>query len=291
MKKIFALLGLLAASPAFSADDPYLWLEEVQSPAALDWVRARNAQTLDLLEKQPQYKSFYKTALDLSNDKDRIPYASFRGGYFYNFWQDEKHVRGMWRRATQAEYLAKNPRWETLLDVDALAKKEKENWVYKGADCLPPDYDRCLVSLSRGGKDAVVTREFDVPSRSFVKGGFFIPESKSDGAWLDRDTLLVSDATDPVLNTDSGYPRIVRRLKRGGELAKSEIVFTGEKTDVSARGFAIFRPEGSYPLLTRAKSFFEAEIYLLKPDGSRSKLRFPDDASFSGFFRGYALAS
>lgn len=297
---LFRVLGLflccsalfsLPADCAASQEDSYLWLEEIEGERALDWVKARNSVTIERLERLPYYKDYLKTALKLVNDKERIPYATLRGGYFYNFWQDDHYVRGLWRRTPFEDYFKKKPRWEKLLDVDALAAAEGANWVYEGASCLPPENRRCLLQFSRGGKDASVVREFDVESKTFVKGGFYIPESKSDAAWVDQDTILWSDATDPELNTDSGYPRRVRRLQRGQELARAELLFEGEKKDVSARGYTVFRPEGSYSLITRALTFYESETYLLKPDGSRVRLQFPRDASFSGFFKGYALAT
>ncbi|HOX22678.1 MAG TPA: hypothetical protein PLL10_04375, partial [Elusimicrobiales bacterium] len=150
-------------------DDSYLWLEEISSPTALGWVKKQNEITLDKLERLPYYKGYLKTALALVNDKERIPYAAFRGGYFYNFWQDDTYVRGRWRRATPQEYAKKKPRWETLLDLDSLSAVEKENWVYKNVYCLAPEYRRCMIALSRGGKDAAVHREFDVESKTFVK--------------------------------------------------------------------------------------------------------------------------
>ena len=286
-------LSLSCASARCAApdEDSYLWLEEIDSPRALDWVKARNSATLDRLARLPYYKEYQKTALALANDKERIPYATLRGGYFYNFWQDDHYVRGVWRRTPFEEYFKKKPRWEKLLDIDALAAAENANWVYEGASCLPPDYRRCLLQLSRGGKDAAVVREFDVETKTFVKGGFSIPESKSDLAWLDKDTVLFSDATDPEWNTDSGYPRRVRKLVRGQELIRAELLFEGDKKDMSVRGYTVFRPEGSYPLITRAFNFYESETFLLRPDGAQARLQFPRDASFSGFFKGYALAT
>src|SRR6185295_14473977 len=148
-----------------------------------------------------------------------------------NFWQDKANVRGVWRRTTLAGYRAKAPKWETILDIDALAKKENANWIWKGADCLEPAETRCLVSLSDGGKDAVVVREFDAAKKAFVDGGFKLPEGKHSITWLDQDTLLIATDFGQGTLTESGYPYIVKSLKRGQTLARATELYRGEAGD------------------------------------------------------------
>ena len=162
----------------------------MQGDRALAWVRERNAVSEKLLTAQPEYAPMRAQLLEVLNSKDRIPNISRRGDFFYNLWQDETHKRGLWRRTTLAEYRKAQPAWETVLDLDALGKAEGENWVWGGSACLGPSYQRCLVSLSRGGADAKVVREFDTVAKRFVEGGFFLPEAKSDVDWIDADTDL-----------------------------------------------------------------------------------------------------
>ena len=169
-----AAVGLSGVKAATS-DDPYLWLEDVSSPKAMQWVQAHNAKSTAVLEADPRYARFYSQALDIAQAKDRIPVGEFIGGQIYNFWQDEDHVRGIWRRTSEQSYSTGKPEWETVLDVDALAASEKANWVWKGAQCARPAERRCLLNLSDGGEDAVTVREFDLPTKSFVKGGFNLP--------------------------------------------------------------------------------------------------------------------
>ena len=193
------LMGLVMITISCAArgeNDPYAWLEEVEGQKALDWVKERNAFSTKELEAVPGYGEAYDTILKVMDAKDRIPYPGRQGNTLYNFWKDAEHPRGLLRRTTLAEYRKTEPAWETVLDIDALCQKEGKNWVYKGTSFLYPKYDRCLVSLSRGGADAVEVREFDAVSKTFIKNGFFLPEAKSEVAWKDRDTLYV--ATDFV---------------------------------------------------------------------------------------------
>ncbi|MEQ1805553.1 MAG: S9 family peptidase, partial [Burkholderiaceae bacterium] len=171
--------------------DPHLWLEEVQGEAALKWVRERNALTQKVLQAEPNFEATRKQLLAILDSKDRIPAVVRRGAWFYNFWQDAAQPRGVWRRTTLDEFRKAQPRWDTVLDLDLLAKTEGENWVWGGASCLGPEYRLCLVSLSRGGADAKVVREFDSVTKVFVPGGFQLAEAKSDVAWFDVDTLYV----------------------------------------------------------------------------------------------------
>ena len=242
-----------------ASNDPYLWLEDVTGDKALAWVKEQDARSKSEIEARPEFKSIHERLLQIYNSHDRIPYVAKRGGWLYNFWQDEKNPRGVWRRTTMDEYRKADPRWETVLDIDALDKAEGTNWVYKGANCLYPDYNRCLVSLSHGGADAVEIREFDLAAKSFVKGGFLLPESKSDADWRDKDTLYIGTDFGPGSMTTSGYPRIVKEWKRGTPMAQAQLVFEGRETDVGAGVNVSQEPGRKYEVLRRAVTFWTAE--------------------------------
>ncbi|HEX3953006.1 MAG TPA: S9 family peptidase, partial [Stellaceae bacterium] len=196
-------------------DEPFLWLEEVEGEAALGWVRGHNARSLAALEADPRYATMHDAALAVITASDRIPYPAFRGDRLANFWQDEAHVRGLWRCTSLASFASAEPQWQTMLDVDALAAAEGRNWVFQGAAWLLPDYSRALVSLSDGGKDASERREFDPAEGRFVEFGFALPEGKQSATWLDADTLIVGRDWGPGTMTASGYPFILKRLRRG----------------------------------------------------------------------------
>src|SRR5262245_36585673 len=230
-----ALAVAIPAVPVAAADDkdPNLWLEEVTGEKALAWVKERNAESTAELAKSPEFKEMNERLLKILDSKDKIPFVSKRGEFYYNFWRDEKNPRGLWRRTTLDEYRKAEPKWETVIDLDALAEAEKENWVWHGATWLQPSYERCLVSLSRGGADAAVVREFDPKTKTFVKDGFTLKEAKSEVAWRDKDSVFVATDFGAGSLTDSGYPRVVKEWKRGTKLADAKLVFEGEKADVA----------------------------------------------------------
>jgi prolyl oligopeptidase len=266
------------APPAPAPDDPYLWLEDVQGEKALDWVRQRNAQSQKELMARPEYAPIRSQVLDVLNAKDRIPYVSRRGDWLYNLWQDEAHKRGLWRRTTLAEYRKAEPRWDTLIDLDALAKAEGENWVWAGAACHGPEYRRCLVSLSRGGADAKVTREFDVVDRRFVTDGFVLPEAKSDVEWADENTLYVGTDFGAGSMTDSGYPRVIKRWKRGTPLAEAATVFEAQKSDVAAAAWLVRTPGYERLLFVRSTDFYHRKTFIRQGD-KLVPLDVPDDST------------
>ena len=266
--------------PAAAEDDPHLWLEEVQGDKALAWVRERNAETQKLLAARSDFAPTREKLLAVLNSQDRIPAVSRRGEWFYNLWQDATNKRGLWRRTTLDEYRKASPKWETVLDLDALAAAEKENWVWAGAECLGPDYRRCLISLSRGGADAKVVREFDSVAKTFVAGGFVLPEAKSDVAWVDADTLYVGTDFGPGSMTDSGYPRILKRWKRGTPLAEAKTVFEGRRENIWVGVSVDTTPGFERTLIVRALDFFRQEHYLLQGD-ALVRLEVPDDARVS----------
>jgi len=258
--------------------DPYLWLEDVTGDAALDWVRARNADTLGRLATGERFESLRAEILEALDSSDRIPYVRRRGEYLYNFWQDAEHPRGLWRRTTLEGYRAAEPAWDVLLDIDALGAAESVNWVWAGASLLRPTLDRALVELSRGGADAAVVREFDLTSRQFVEGGFTLPEAKSQVDWIDRDQVYVGTDFGPGTLTSSGYPRVAKQWRRGTDVEQAETVFEGSDSDVYA--FATHDPTPGYErdLLVRAPDFFTSEEFVRVPDAAPVRIDVPADA-------------
>ena len=261
-------------------DDPYRWLEDVLGERALAWVRERNAESEGLLTARPEYAPIRLQLLDVLNSQERIPQVSRRGDHFYNLWRDDTHPRGLWRRTTLAEYRTPNSAWETVLDIDALAAAEGENWVWASANALDTEPHRGLVSLSRGGADATVTREFDTAAKQFVEGGFTLPEAKSQVTWVDMNTLYVGTDVGPGSLTDSGYPRLVQRWTRGTPLASAVTVFEGEATDVSVSVSVDLTPGHERTIFSRSLDFYHQQHVLL--DGDRLiPFDLPSDASFS----------
>lgn len=278
--------GLTPSNP----NDPFLWLEEVESDRALAWVRERNARSLGTLEGDPRFATLNAQALAIVNATDRIPSPSFWAGGISNFWQDAAHVRGLWRRTSVDGFRSAAPAWETILDVDALARDEGKNWVFRGGDCLAPEERYCLVSLSDGGKDAVEVREFDAVERRFVDGGFRFAEGKQSVAWIDRNTLLVAREWAPGELTSSGYAYVVKRVTRGQPVERAVEVFRGDKGDVAASGFVLRDADGvaHAALVVRNRSIWESEIYQLTPAGTRL-LPFPARHSLHGLVAGQLL--
>ncbi len=276
------------------ATDPYVWLEEVEGERAMAWVREHNARSLGVLQGDPRYETLHQEALAIVQAQDRIPSPGFtHDGHIDNFWQDAQHVRGLWRRTTLDSYRTATPEWATILDVDALAAAEGQNWVYKGATCLPPEERYCLISLSNGGKDAVTLREFDSVTKTFVEGGIVLAESKGGAAWIDKDTLLVSRDFGPGTLTNSGYPMVVKRMKRGQGLDQAETLFTGQPTDVSVSGYTLRDADGVVKavLINRSVDFYSSETWRVTDDGALTQLQLPPKSDISGLVDGRLLVS
>ncbi|MEU3777015.1 prolyl oligopeptidase family serine peptidase [Streptomyces sp. NPDC032472] len=261
-----------------TAEDRFLWLEDVTGEAALAWVGERNAETAAALTGDPRFGELRGELREVLDDADRIPYTVRRGAYLYNFWRDADRPKGLWRRTTPEQYRKDEPAWEVLLDVDALAASEGEEWVWAGAAVRYPDYRRALVMLSRDGSDAVVVREFDVDAHAFVEGGFTLPEAKTRIAWLDEDTVFVGTDSGPGSLTASGYPRTVLRWRRGTGLADAEPVFEAEHGDVSAVGWHDATPGHERSFVSRSTDFFHDELHLLADGDRLVKIDVPDDA-------------
>ncbi|MEM7645265.1 MAG: prolyl oligopeptidase family serine peptidase [Pseudomonadota bacterium] len=272
-----------------SSADTFLWLEDIEGKKSLDWVKKQSSETLKTIATGKRFKKLEKQALDILQAKDKIPGVSMKGNHLYNFWQDKKHVRGVWRRTLLKNYKRRKPRWETLLDLDLLAKSEKEDWVFKDARCLSPKYIRCLIKLSRGGKDAVEVREFDLRTKRFVKNGFFLKEAKTDVNWLDKNHIFVATNFGPGSLTESGYARIVKLWKRGTSLDSAKTLYEGEVRDMAANSENLESLDRSVSILTRWKSFFTKEHFVYEQGGIR-RLPLPKGAILKGFFRSYYIA-
>jgi len=277
------------ARTANATADPFVWLESVNSSRAQAWVKKENAKTLAVLQTDPHFAKAYADAIAAGEAKDRIPTPQIIAGRVYNFWQDADHVRGIWRRTTFAEYAKPAPAWETVLDLDAVAKADNKNWVFHGADCDAPSERRCLIDLSDGGEDATTIREFDLASKQFVSDGFVLPHGKQDVGWADDDTLLVSRAWTSGELTASGYPFVVKRLARGKGLDAAVEIFRGSPSDVGVSPAVLRDGDGRrLALIDRAISFFEHETYVVTRDGTH-KLGIPPKASPIGMLHGRML--
>ncbi|MBV1776742.1 prolyl oligopeptidase family serine peptidase [Burkholderiaceae bacterium DAT-1] len=272
-----------ASEPARdTAEDAFQWLEEVNGEKPMDWVKGQNASTRKTLENLSTFKSIRQDMLSILDAKDRIPGITKIGNYYYNFWTDSEHRRGIWRRTTLAEYRKADPKWDTIIDVDALGQADKQSYVWHGANCVYPNYDRCLVSLSVGGGDAVIVREFDLKNRTWVKNGFELPLAKGGMDWINRDTVFVQTDFGDGSMTTSSYPRIVKLWKRGTPLSSAKTVIAAEKDDMSANGFGVDTNGVHYDRINVQHSFYESDEYLFE-NNKLVKLNKPKDATISFF--------
>lgn len=267
-------------------DDPYAWLEDVHGEKPLQWVKEQNDHSLGPLKADPRYQKNYDSILQVMDATDRIPMGSLRHDHVYNFWQDAQNPKGLWRRTTIADYQTAAPHWQVLLDIDALAKTDDDNWVFKGASCSPGE-TRCLVSLSRGGGDAVVVREYDLKTMKLMTDGFSLPEAKSDAGYLDDNTILFATALDG--ETTAGYARIVKSWRRGEPLAAAKVLYEGQKSDVASSPAVLLSKDGNIGLIVRAVSFFESDYYLPGSDGAWWKLPLPRSVQVQGLQAGQLL--
>lgn len=285
-----AAVPLLAADKA-STDDPYIWLEDIHGSRALEQVEAWNAATVAALVGTPAYEADRRRAREILDDPAQIAEPDHvMAGVVTNLWRDADHPRGLWRQASLASYLSGSPEWRTLIDVDALGKEEGKSWVWHGANCLAPEYRRCLVSLSPGGTDADVVREFDRTTGTFVTGGFEVPLAKSDVTWEDEDTLLVGTDWGEGSMTTSGYPMVVKRWKRGTPLAAADVVKQGEPQDISVGAFAVMDGDTRRIFIRRGTSFYRSQLWIEQTPGVLVRTPLPETAEFKGLVEGRMLA-
>jgi prolyl oligopeptidase len=293
-RPLLPLAALLAsASVAQTApEDPHIWLEEIQGERALAQVEEWNEATERDLSHMPGFEQVRGRALAILNDDNQIA-APMRvqGDTVLNLWRDANNPRGLWRVSPIEAYLAGAPEWRVLIDVDALGREEGVSWVWGGANCLAPDYRRCLVSLSPGGTDAVTVREFDMEAGAFVEGGFTLPEAKTNLTWIDRDSLLVVTDYGPESLTTSGYGRIAKVWRRGTALAQARTVFEAERDDVSAQAFSAQDDETRWTFLRRGITFWTASLSLLRSDGRVVPTPLPESASYRDVLNGMLIAS
>ena len=279
----FLFLFSLNQSVISSNLDPYLWLEEVEGKKSLAWVEEQNEETFTRYTKSNAFKEKYERIKKELNDDERIPSAYYQNGEMYNFWRDEKNVRGIWRKTSFKSYLKDEPIWENILDIDQLAKDEGINWLYKGADCLAPEYKRCLIRLSDGGTDAVTIREFDLEEKKFVKDGFNTYPSKQNASWVNEDQILIgADFGEGSMN-ESGYPMQVKLWNRGESLEEAKIFFSGSYEKIFNFPFVSIRPDGKYYGIIEGPTFFSEVLHLF--DGEKLiKINLPQMIDIHGFF-------
>lgn len=291
MKKIYALVlgGIFTGSSLCAqSDDPYIWMEEVESERSLNWVKEQNAVTAEKITSVPGFNEMKDRYLEALNDQSKIDYPNVVGDYIYNFWQDENHVRGIWRRTSRQAYLDNTQQWETILDLDKLSEKEDTKWVFKGATWLAPDYTLCLLSLSDGGMDENEIREFDVEKKAFVQGGFYLPSSKGSASWINKDELIVARNFGENSMTTSGYPRMVKTWKRGTKLADAKTIMEGESSLMGIWPYADYVDGKNHIFISKAIGFYEHEDYYLNK-GKLVRLGLQPDSDSRGLYRGMLM--
>jgi prolyl oligopeptidase len=288
---LLAMVWIRADAQTSEPQDRYQWLEDVSSPRSMAWVKAENERSAKVLQSDPRFASLDAMALKVLESPDRLPLPDFREGVIYNVWQDAQHVRGILRRTSLADYLTAQPQWQTVLDYDALAKEDNEKWVQKGLTCLYPGDRLCLVELSAGGEDAETMREFDLKAGKFVEGGFVLPRSKQDAAWVDKDTLLVARDWGAGTMTTSGYPFVVKLWKRGEPLEQAKEVYRGADTDVEVDALSLHDGQGHHAtIFDRSLNIFEHEISLWTPAGAR-KIALPAKVEIDGLLAGRLIVT
>ena len=270
-------------------EDKFPWLEEIDGEAAMNWVKEHNDKSLTELKADSRYASIVEKTGKIILAEDRLAQPAMRNGWVYNFWQDAKSVHGLWRRTKLADYQKSQPRWESVLDLDILSKEESENWVWKGTVCLPPASQRCLLKLSRGGKDAIVVREFDTVTKKFITDGFSLPEAHTSAVWMNLNTLLVGTDWGSDSLTPTGYPRIIKIWKRGTSASDATTVYEGAETDVMVSPSTYFRPEGRTSVITRSMNFYSHQYRFVKLDGSMQQLPIPEDSILEDIFQGQII--
>ncbi|HET9335207.1 MAG TPA: prolyl oligopeptidase family serine peptidase [Sphingomicrobium sp.] len=289
---IAAATAALATAAVAQSDDPYLWLEEIVGERAIAQVKQWNAETEAELGKMPGFEQRQARALTILNDPNQLATPDeVMGDLVANHWIDADHKRGLWRVSPLADYLAGKPVWRTVIDVDALGKAEGKSWVWHGANCLPPEYRRCLISLSPGGSDADVVREFDLATGKFVDGGFTVPESKNTVSWADADTLLVAMAEGEGTMTRSGYPRIVKQWKRGTPWSAATKVAEGVEADIGISPFAVMDGDVRRLFISRSTGFYTTRWSMMAPDGRWIELPIPETAEFQAVLKGQVIVS
>jgi prolyl oligopeptidase len=283
--KTLLIAAALAATPAVHAQeaamqtDPHQWLEAVTDERALAWVKQQNAKAEAELAATPEFRKLEADIRAILDSDAKIPGVEKIGPYYYNFWKDKQHERGLWRRTTLESYRTKNPKWETVIDLDALNKAEGENWVWHGANCLKPKYERCLVALSRGGADADVTREFDLAKKTWIKDGYFRPEAKGGLTWIDENRVYVYTDFGAGTMTTSGYPRVVKEWTRGTPLESAKVVYEGTDRDMYIAAFRDHTPGYVRDFVSRTIAFYNDELYLRGSDGKLTKIDAPNSAN------------
>jgi prolyl oligopeptidase len=261
-----------------TAEDPYRWLDEVEGEKALAWVAAHNEQTLAALQAYPAFEAIYSKNLEIYSSAEDLSVPQIRGDYVYDLWQDEEHERGLWRRTLLDSWVSGDASWETLLDLDSLDVAEGTEVRNPGRVCLPPEYTRCMVSLSRGGRDAAEVRELDVERKAFVEGGFVLPEARSSYAWKDANTLYVATDFGEGTTTEFGWPRIVKEWRRGTSLDEAAVLFVADSSDVLVFPYIEHARGRSYVIVVQERlAQMEYELFALAND-RLIRLDIPPDA-------------
>ncbi|KLU13949.1 MULTISPECIES: prolyl oligopeptidase family serine peptidase [Xenorhabdus] len=271
----------IAAEGEAVASDEFLWLENLQGKAALQWVKQENQRTIARYVQGDSFRNLEQQVLNILNEDTQIPWVRKYGDYYYNFWQDQANPRGLLRRTTPQEYRKTKPAWETVLDIDALVKMEGKDWAYHGSQPLAPEYRYCLMKLSPDGGDATEIREFDLIAKRFVKDGFNVPVAKSEISWIDKNTVFIATDFGPGSMTQSGYARIAKRWRRGTSLSTAETLYEAQPEDMMVFAYHDRTPGFERDYVGRSLDFYRREYFLLTNQNRQIRIDTPADAEIN----------
>ncbi|MDX2360582.1 MAG: prolyl oligopeptidase family serine peptidase [Crocinitomicaceae bacterium] len=287
---LFIVAFCISSIFSFSQQDPYLWLEEVESERSMEWVKTQNKLSANRIGGVEGFEDLKSAFLESMNDEEKIDYPSVIGDYVYNFWKDEKHIRGIWRRTTKSSYMSNTAEWETVLDFDELSEQDGAKWVFHGVEWFAPDNKICLVEMSDGGTDEGIVREFDTETKQFVVNGFELASSKGSAIWLNEDELMISRNFGENTLTSSGYPFIVKRWKRGEKIENAETVFNGGEDIMGAWPFGIYVDGVHHICLQVSESFYSGDLYYWQNE-KLIKLDLPKDCNVNDLYQNNLLVS
>ncbi len=280
------LLALQPSAPVLAAPDRFAWLDDSSSARTKAWVAQETRATLAALQKDPRFAALEADAQAVLTEPTVLEPLQFIGDDVYQYHQSRNAPQGVWRRSPRAAWLAGTPAWRTMLDLDRLSATDKRKWFFAGASCRA---QRCLVRLSDNGKDAVETREYDLGTRDFVEGGFFIPFTKSRAWWVDDNRLLVAPVLGPDSLNRSELPKTLRLWQRGTPLTEARTSFSIDNEDAMLSAMLI-GSGGRDGFVAVRQTDFERKLYeWVAGDGSRRPLPLPEYAGGMGMAGGDLL--
>lgn len=251
-------------SLAIEYPDKYKFLEETNSPTALNWSKAASSNCNRSLSEPEgsRYTKYLQTFINQTEIPKEIQLPIYIDNWVYSI--ETKNSNRNYQ-VLKRRFKGKDPtHYKKIISSKEIS--ERLGREVKIQRFLPdPTATRALVFVSENGASENAVVEIDLVNGGFLAGGFELPFAYNSCTYLDKDTMVAATTAFGDISK-ANYPSKAFLFKRGEKNTnRIPILSAGEKT-LSISVESGFDGDVNYLVLVEWEGFNEKVIHLYDKD-------------------------